>query len=135
MRMNLPASVGITAALMLSGLVYAQTGIAPETTMEERMLGVTAGTHVQSPAGETIGTVEDVVPSERTGRPDYVLIATASGAETAVPYDAIMPRVHDGRIILDRSRLEGAPAVSASEVRDGSHSAWKTQVDQYWNRR
>ncbi len=131
--MNCPTPLAAVAALMLAGVVYAQTAVTPRTTMEERMRGVAAGTRVQSPAGETIGTVEDIVPNDRTGRPDYVLIAMSSGATTAVPYAALMPKLRDGRIVLDRSRLSGAPPVRASELRDPTNTAWKKQADQYWN--
>jgi len=131
--MNLSTPLALTAALMLAGVVYAQTAVSPRTTLEERMRGVAAGTRVESPAGETIGTVEDIVPNDRTGRPDYVLIAMSSGTTTAVPYAAVMPKVHDGHIVLDRSRLAGAPPVRASDLRDPSNTAWKKQADQYWN--
>jgi hypothetical protein len=61
--MNRKTPVTLTAALMLAGIVCAQTEVTPKTTMDERMSGVTAGTRVQSLAGETVGTVEDIVPN------------------------------------------------------------------------
>jgi hypothetical protein len=44
----------------------------PEPGMEARMSGVSAGTRVQSPAGESLGGVQDIVPNSDSGRPDYV---------------------------------------------------------------
>jgi hypothetical protein len=131
--MNRRIPVSVTAGLLLAGGVCAQTAITPKTTLDERMSGVTAGTRVQSPAGELIGTVADVVPSPRTGRPGYVLIGTTSGMTTAVPYAAVMPNVHNGRIVLDPSRLERAPSVHSSEVSDPSNTAWQKRAEQYWN--
>jgi hypothetical protein len=100
--------------------------------MEERMLGVMAGTRVESPAGETIGSVTEVVPDMETGRPGYIVVATASGLRTAVPYSAILPSMHDGRVVLDRGRLEAAPPLRERELRDSSNTRWQKQADQYW---
>jgi hypothetical protein len=102
----------------------AATTLAPaaESAMDESMGGMRAGTRVQSPAGEAIGTVEDIIPDARTGRPGYVLIATTSGLKTAVPYSAIVPKMHDGRIVMDRSGLEGAPSVRDVDLQDLSNT-------------
>ena len=107
--------------------------VTAQVTMEERMLGVVPGARVQSPAGEAIGTVTDVVPDTETGRPGYVVIATTSGLRTAVPYSAIWPSMHDGRVVLDRGRLESAPPLHEQELRDTSNTQWQKQADQYWN--
>ena len=62
-----------------------------------------------------------------------MLIDTAAGMTTAVPYAAVMPKMHDGRIVLDRSRLERAPSVHVSEVQDPSNTSWEQRAEQYWN--
>jgi len=103
-----------------------------EATMDHRMRGVTAGTGVRSPSGEAIGTVKDIVPDNRTGRPAYVVIGTASGRTTAVPYSKVIPMVHNGEIVLDRARLDAAPSVSDQELQSQSSAGWHRQVDQYW---
>jgi hypothetical protein len=133
--MNRKHPLALAAALMLAGEVCAQaeTTANARATIDERMGGVAAGTRVQNPAGEAIGTVADIVPNVRTGRPGYVVIATASGLKTAVPYAAIVPKVHDGHIVLDRSRLERAPSVRDSELQDHSNTRWQKQADQYWS--
>jgi hypothetical protein len=136
------------SALMLTGIAVAQTpppppadpdisnesARQPKSGMEARMSGVSAGTVVQSPAGESIGLVKDVVPDANSGEPAYVLISTRSG-NTAVPYSAITPLFHDGHIILDRSRLESAPRVSDKQLLDSSDVTWKKQADRYWGGR
>lgn len=95
------------------------------------MSGVSAGTVVQSPGGESIGTVKDIVPNSNTGQPDYVVIATRTGT-TAVPYSAVVPLFHDGHIVLDRARLESSPRVSASQLQDNGSAEWKKKADRYW---
>jgi hypothetical protein len=107
---------------------------APKSGMEARMSGVSAGTVVQSPAGESIGLVKDVVPDTNSGEPAYVLISTRSG-NTAVPYSAVALVFHDGRVILDRSRLESAPRVNDRQLLDSSDVTWKKQADRYWGTR
>ena len=104
----------------------------PKTGIEARMTGVSAGTAVQAPSGESIGTVKDIVPDPNSGRPAYVVIATRSG-NTAVPYATITPLFHDGQIVLDRSRLESAPRLRAEQLQNDSDRSWTKQSDQYWN--
>jgi hypothetical protein len=94
---------------------------------------LSAGTIVQSPAGAAIGTVKDVVPDARTGRPSYVLVNTRSGANTAIPYSTLAPLFSNGRVILDRSRLDDAPHVSDSQLRNPSDHTWQQRAQQYWN--
>jgi PRC-barrel domain len=96
---------------------------------------LSAGAIVQSPVGESIGTVKDVVPDPDTGQPIYILVATPSGGSTAIPYSTIAPMISNGRIILDRSRLEGAPRVSDTQLRDKSNKAWQQKAQAYWNAR
>ncbi len=94
---------------------------------------LSAGVIVQSPAGEPIGTVKDVVLDPDTGEPSYILVTTRSGASTAIPYSIIAPMFSNGRIILAPSRLEGAPRVSDSQLRNKSDKAWQQKVQEYWN--
>ena len=94
---------------------------------------LSAGTIVQSPAGAAIGTVKDFVPDPGTGRPNYVLVNTRSGANTAIPYSILAPMFSNGRVILDRSRLEEAPRVSDSQLRNPTDHAWQQRAQQYWN--
>jgi hypothetical protein len=93
---------------------------------------VSAGTKVHSPAGTPIGTVKDIVP-KANGAPGYVLITMPSGNNTAVPYATIAPMIQNGAIVLDSSKLQGAPTVTARELQDPSNTRWKQQADDYWN--
>jgi hypothetical protein len=94
---------------------------------------LSAGTVVQTPAGESIGTVKDAVPDTRTGQPRYIVIAPSSGANAAISYSTLATLFIDGRIILDRSRLEKAPRVSDSQLRNPSDSGWQQKAQKYWS--
>src|SRR5579862_633331 len=106
----------------------------PKVGHEARMGGITAGSIVQSPAGEPIGRVRDIVPDANTGEPAYIVISTRSGS-TAVPYPTIAPMFQNGHIVLDRSRLESAARVSDSQLQDNSGVQWKQQANRYWESR
>jgi hypothetical protein len=107
----------------------------PKVGREARGGGISAGSIVQNPAGEPIGRVKDIVPDANSGEPAYIVISTRSGS-TAVPYPVIAPMYQDGHIVLDRSRLESAPRVSDSQLRnDKSGAEWKKQADRYWESR
>lgn len=106
----------------------------PKVGREARMGGISAGSIVQSPAGEPIGRVKDIVPDANTGEPAYVVISVRSGS-TAVPYATIAPMFQNGHIVLDRSRLESAPRVTDSELQDNSKAQWQKQANRYWESR
>jgi len=107
----------------------------PKVGREARMGGISAGSIVQSPAGQPIGRVKDIEPAEMPPIPAYVVISTRSGS-TAVPYPVIAPMYENGHIVLDRSRLDSAPHVSDSQLRDDKSGAqWKKAADRYWESR
>ena len=106
----------------------------PKVGREARMGGITAGSIVQTPAGEPIGRVRDIVPDANTGEPAYIVISMRSGS-TAVPYPTIAPMFQSGHIVLDRARLESAPRVNDSQLRDNSGAQWKEQATRYWESR
>jgi hypothetical protein len=89
---------------------------------------------VQTPAGEPLGTVRDIVPNA-SGDPGYVLITAPSGRKTAVPYFTVQSVTRNGSILLDRARLEGAPQVTDSQLLNPSDTRWQKQADSYWNGR
>jgi hypothetical protein len=106
----------------------------PKVGREARMGGISAGSIVQTPAGEPVGRVRDIVPDANTGEPAYIVISLRSGS-TAVPYPTVAPMFQNGHIVLDRARLESAPRVSDSQLRDNSGAEWKKQADRYWESR
>jgi hypothetical protein len=107
----------------------------PKVGREARLGGISAGSIVQSPAGENIGRVKDIVPDANTGEPAYIVIASRSGS-TAVPYASIAPMYQNGHVVLDRTRLESAPHVTEDQLRnDTKDASWKRESDRYWESR
>jgi hypothetical protein len=107
----------------------------PKVGREARLGGLSAGSVVLSPAGETVGRVQDIVPDARTGDPAYIVVATRGG-NAAVPYAIIAPMYQSGHVVMDRARLESAPHVSDSQLRDDKGDAeWKRQANRYWESR
>jgi hypothetical protein len=106
----------------------------PKVGREARMGGISAGSIVQTPAGEPVGRVRDIVPDANTGEPAYIVISLRSGS-TAVPYPTIAPMFQNGHIVLDRARLESAPRVSDNQLQDKPGAEWKKQADRYWDSR
>ena len=105
-------------------------GAAPHAGMmgtASKMVGL----QVQSPVGETLGSVIDVV-LDSSGRPDYVVISTDTDTATAVPYAAVAPMVRNDKVILDRTRLQNSPQVAQSDLHDKTNTKWRTQADRYW---
>lgn len=103
----------------------------PKVGREARIGGVSAGSIVQSPAGEPIGRVKDIVPDAGSGDPAYVVITTRSGT-TAVPYAVISPMFQNGHVVLDRSKLDSAPRVKEEQLREKDDSRWRKEADRYW---
>jgi hypothetical protein len=106
----------------------------PKVGREARVGSVSAGSIVQSPAGEAIGRVKDIVPDPGTGDPAYVVIATRTGT-TAVPYAVVSPMFQNGHVVLERSKLESAPRVKERQLRDKSNADWRKEADLYWEPR
>jgi hypothetical protein len=107
----------------------------PKVGREANVGGIAAGSIVQSPAGENIGRVKDIVPDATTGDPAYIVIATRSGS-SAVPYSTIAPMYQNGHFVLDRTRLESAPHVTDSQLReDKTDAQWKKEANRYWESR
>ena len=94
---------------------------------------VSAGMPVQSTSGEPLGAVRDIVPRP-SGRPGYVVITLPKGGKTAVPYSTAVSTMRNGTIVLNRARLEGAPRVQDSDLRNHTDQSWQRKADQYWSR-
>lgn len=102
------------------------------------------GMHVQSPQGEQLGQVQDVIIDangkvthaivERTGARDST--GTTGGASTtervALPWDTVHSMMQGHTIVLDRSRLDGAPKFDESTLTSGGD--WNSTADSYWRR-
>lgn len=104
---------------------------APKARDSDSVSGIPSivGLDVLSPAGEMLGTVINVVAST-TGR--YAIISTGNDTATAVPYEAVAPMVHDGKVIMDRTKLQNSPQVAQGDLHDRANTKWRQQADTYW---
>jgi len=92
---------------------------------------VVIGLQVETPTGEPLGTVVEIVADAATGQPLFAVI-TAADETTAVPYSAATSMVQDDALVMDRSRLEAAPHLEQGEWRDQSRGTWANEANSYW---
>jgi hypothetical protein len=130
--LSLTVAVGAAIATA-TAQTSVQTSTPPDSpSLVQRADDITAGKLVQSPQGETIGTVKALVPEAPAhGLPDYVLVATETGT-TAIPYGALDHLLRDAHLVIDRSLLADAPRVADAEVHDDTDTHWKEAADNYW---
>lgn len=90
---------------------------------------------VQTPTGQSLGTVSNVVPA-LNGQKDsgYVVIARTGGSMVAVPYAPARVFARDGKFIVSKSELDHAPTVTQDELRSLSNKSWRTEANRYWQR-
>jgi len=94
------------------------------------------GAEVVTPEGEPIAAITDVMADPKSGEPQYVVIAlvpAAAGSQsTAVPYGTATSMMRDNKLVMDRSKLDGAPKVSQSNLKDPASTSWQSESDSYW---
>jgi hypothetical protein len=90
---------------------------------------VTVGLQVETPTGEPLGTVVEIV-SDASGQPAFAVI-NAQDKTTAVPYTAAASMVQTDALVIDRSRLESAPTVAQGEWNQTT-GTWATEANDYW---
>lgn len=124
-------SLGIAATVVAQTLV--ETDIPPDGPgLIQGQGDITTGKLVQSPQGETIGTVRGLVPTFPShGMADYVLVATRTGT-TAIPYGATDHMLRDAHLVIEPSLLAGAPHVDEDQIHNLANTRWKHEADNYW---
>lgn len=91
---------------------------------------------VESPSGQSLGTVSNVVPGLNGRKASgYVLVSGSNGMSVPVPYRTANSMVRDGKLILGQSRLEHAPKVSQEDLQNHADRAWRVKADRYWMRK
>jgi sporulation protein YlmC with PRC-barrel domain len=105
---------------------------------EESSLSLTApparslvGTPVQTPQGEKLGTVEEVLVDEAGGR-EFVVLKIGEDKFAALPKAAVSVMLRDKVLVLDRARLEGAPTVGTDWREHVPNDAYE-ESESYWN--
>jgi hypothetical protein len=139
-------SLSIVAALGLASTAYAQApgsstatdAIAPvvASSKPHHHPAAIVGTKVQMTTGENIGEVKEVL-LDRQGNASYAVVSYGAvmgiGAKrAAVPWASVKSAMQDGKMIMTRSRLEGAPVLPSGKVPDTSSGTWSRDADTYW---
>lgn len=104
----------------------------------ERRASTLIGVPVVSADGSALGSVKDII-FDRQGRATHLVIAygTESGADrklTAMPWDAAMASIKDGRLVLGGAMLQGAPSFTADTWPNLDDPAWSAATDTYWRK-
>lgn len=115
---------------------------APSSTPLERRASTLIGVPVVSTDGTPLGEVKDII-FDRQGRATHLVLAygsqpdTASSADgklTAMPWDAAVASMKDGRLVLDGSKLKDAPSFTPDAWPNIDDPAWSTTTDTYWRK-
>ena len=104
---------------------------------EESSLSMTApepkslvGTRVQTPQGEQLGTIEDVLVDEAGGR-EFVVLKIGEDRFAAIPKSAVSVLMRDKVLVLERARLEAAPVVGTDWRKHVPNDAY-SESENYW---
>jgi sporulation protein YlmC with PRC-barrel domain len=127
---------------------------APDSAMPaERRASTLIGMPVVSGDGSPVGEVKDII-FDRQGRATHLVIAygtepgsgagpapddgkTLSGTDgklTAVPWDAALASMKEGRLVLDGAKLQGAPSFTSDSWPDLDAPSWSAATDTYWRK-
>lgn len=119
----------------------------------ERRASTLIGMPVVSADGSPVGKVKDIV-FDRQGRATHVVIAydtepqtgpaempddgkpasSANGKLTAMPWDAALASIKDGRLVLDDAKLQGAPSFTPDAWPNLDDPGWSATADAYWRK-
>jgi hypothetical protein len=90
------------------------------------------GAAVVSSADAPLGEVVDVVFDARN-QPSFVVIES-QGKAVAVPYAAANSMKKADKIVIEQSRLQGAPKLEEGAWRDPASKRWQQESTRYWER-
>jgi sporulation protein YlmC with PRC-barrel domain len=96
------------------------------------------GKGVMDQQGEQIGTIRDMILSEK-GKVDYLFISsdvTAGDHFVAVPWSIIKvePETNQVTLLVTKDKLANAPTISESEWQKVHDPEWSRQVDSYFGK-
>lgn len=119
----------------------------------QRRASTLIGMAVVSGDGSTLGAVKDII-FDRQGRATHVVVAygreppigptetpdaatpesTPDGKLTAMPWDAAMASIKDGRLVLNGTKLQEAPSFRPGEWPNLDDRGWSATTDDYWRK-
>jgi len=108
---------------------------------------------VVSADGSPLGGVKDII-FDRQGRATHLVIAygmtpdagpgdiadpgkpaaNADGKLTAMPWDAAVASIKDGRVVLNGTKLQEAPSFTPQGWPNLDDPAWSATADAYWRK-
>jgi hypothetical protein len=99
-----------------------------------------AGTHVYNPAGESVGTIDDVMIDKRSGKVAYAVMSFGGFLGIGEKYHPLpwqKLRYDTGRggyvVDLSRTQLEGAPTYDPGTDPGWGDRDYKTRLHRYYN--
>lgn len=101
---------------------------ADRSQMGRELVGASVVSEEQAPVGKVV----DVVFSA-SNQPEFVVIES-QGKQVAVPYSVANANMSANKIMIDESRLQGAPKVKQGEWRSKTEGTWKKDATRYWER-
>lgn len=108
----------------------ASTAPAPTGPFVARRASTLISMPVQSQSGQPLGTIQDFVLNDQ-GRATHVVLNSV-GKLVAIPWRVAVTHIHDGILVLDPTRLAGAPSFSPGAWPDFSSASWSATADSYW---
>jgi sporulation protein YlmC with PRC-barrel domain len=125
----------------------------PAGASVERRASTLIGMAVVTTDGSPLGDVKDIILN-RQGQTTHLVISydapsgAAAGATsdggvaaagsgrrlTAMPWDAAMASIKDGRLVLDSAKLRNAPSFTADAWPDLDDPSWSAASDTYWRK-
>lgn len=112
---------------------------APRGGHELIAAGRVNGTAVYNPAGERIGTIEDVMIEKRSGQVRYAVMGSGGflgigERHRPLPWSVLTydPRMGGYVVELTREQLEGAPSHAADEAPDWHDQEFGRRVHDYY---
>lgn len=126
---------------------------APASVPTQRRASNLIGMPVVSGNGSPLGQVKDII-FDRQGQATHVVVAYAEeppvgpaeapdathsqsgpdGKLTAMPWDAAMASIKDGRLVLDGAKLQQAPSFRRGEWPNLDDRDWSAATDDYWRK-
>jgi hypothetical protein len=98
-----------------------------------------SGTAVYNPAGERLGSVEDVMIDKQSGQVVYALLSFGGflgigGKRHPLPWQALRYDLASGGYVvdIDPRRLEGAPVIAEGSYDEYEDPAWGQRVHDYY---
>jgi len=148
------AAPATPASVSPSPAPQAAPAASPDVSMPaERRASTLIGMPVASADGNPLGQVKDIV-FDRQGRATHLVIAygmqpeigpgeipddgkptsAPDGKLTAMPWDAALASIKDGRLVLDATKLQSAPSFTADAWPNLDDPSWSAPGDAYWRK-